>query len=334
MRLFHNVPEKMLFAANALLSAWINFFGKKPLKANEILVVKIDEIGDMVSATPVFKLLKERFPHSQITLLCKPVCKTFMQYNPHVNTIICSEKEWQKKFDLVVELRGTRRTLLKSFRYMPSYRLDRGTVRFKYRSKSGNLSDRETNFLVVKPLIGDVKLPLPDFFSSPQDKVFVEDFVNNKHLQQFAIIHATSNQAIKEWSHQRFAELADWFIEKYGFKVVFIGAQTEFTRTEALIQQMKNSADNFAGTFTLSQLYEFCKKAAIYVGNDSGPMHIANVAGTPLVGLFGPVPRGVFYPFGNKAIVIHPQTNDRTGESPMSNISVAEVKSAVQKLIG
>lgn len=334
MRLLHNLPEKILFASNALLSACVNMLGKRPVNPNEILVVKIDEIGDMVSATPVFKLLKNKFPNAKISLLCKPICKTFMQYNPHVDEILTSEKEWQRRFDLVVELRGTKKTLLKSIRWWPSFRLDRGTVRFRHRPESGTQSDRETNFLIVKSILGEVEMPLPEFFTAPEDKGFIENFIQEKNLQKFAIIHATSNLPIKEWAKERFAHLADIIIERYGFNIVFIGAQSESERIQALINMMQNMAENFAGLFTLTQLFEFCKKASLYVGNDSGPLHIANVAGTPLVGLYGPVPRGVFYPFGNKAKVIHPDYLYKSGEIPMSTISVDDVLAEIKNLIG
>ncbi|MCO6495500.1 MAG: glycosyltransferase family 9 protein [Bacteroidetes bacterium] len=333
MRLLHNLPEKMLFAANAFLSACINLFGNKSLQPSEILVVKIDEIGDMISATPVFKLLREKYPNAKINLLCKPICKTFMQFNPNVDFIFCSVSDWKKRYELVIELRGTRATLLKSLQYLPSYRLDRGTVRFNYRPASGNLSDRETNFLVIKPLLGESEMPLPELFSSPSDKDFIDNFLTQNNLQHFAILHAASNLPVKEWAHERFARLADILIEQYGFQIVLIGAKSESERIASLIKLMKHKAMNLAGAFSLTQLFEFCKRASLYVGNDSGPMHIANVAGTPLVGLFGPVPYGVFYPFGQKARVIHHISNTKSGESSMETISVEEVLAEIKLLL-
>ena len=64
--------EQVLYFFSYCLSDLINF-GKRPKKVDfkTILVIKLDEIGDMIYAIPVFKLLKSRYPNSDLTLYCK-----------------------------------------------------------------------------------------------------------------------------------------------------------------------------------------------------------------------------------------------------------------------
>ena len=305
MKLFHNFPEKILFAANTFLSSVLNVFGKKNLQPKEILVVKIDEIGDMVVATPVFRLLKQKYPDAKLSLLCKPMCKPLMEHNPFVDIVFTSQNEWKKRYDVVIELRGTWKTWLKSIIYTPKYRLDRGSVRFRNKLIQGNLSDHQTNFLIVKPLVGEIPIPQPELYSAPSDKEFVEQIIQQHGLKSFGVFHATANKRLKEWSQDRFAQLADNLVKDFGLQIVFIGAPNESERIELVIKKMQHPAFNLAGKFTLTQLLEFFKQAALYLGNDSGPMHIANVADIPLVGLFGPGPAHVFYPIGVKARVLH-----------------------------
>jgi len=341
MKIFHNFPEKILFAANALLSSVLNISGKKNLNPSEILVVKIDEIGDMVVATPVFRLLKQKFPDAKITLLCKPMCKPLMEHNPFVDVIITSQNDWKRKFDIVVELRGTWKTWLKSIVYTPKYRLDRGSVRFKNKLTQGNLNDRETNYLIVKPLVGEMSIPKAELYPAPEDKEFVKGFIEEIALSSFAVFHATANKPLKEWSQDRFAQLAVDVSEKYELQIVFIGAPNESERIESLRQKMHKPAINLAGKFTLTQLLVFFEYAALYIGNDSGPMHIANVAGVPLVGLFGPGPANVFYPIGEKVRILHhvlpcnpcDQIHCvRPNDSCMDMIKVEDVKKQVSEL--
>lgn len=304
-KLFHNFPEKILFFANFLLSAWVNLFHKAPEKPKSILVVKWDEIGDMVTALHVFSMLKKAYPEAEIEVLCKPVCKQLIINDPNISRILTSEKDWKKKYELVVELRGTWGTLIKSFKYLPEYRVDRGSVRFKNKLSGGQIKDIYTNTEIIRPLIGALKDEMPQIFSSEKDKEKIDGFLSEKQLKHFALFHATANKPLKEWSSDKFTALAEKLFADYGLTSVFIGGPEEKDRIEQIMIKLSHPAMNIAGVFSLTELFELCKKAALYVGNDSGPMHIANAAGTPLIGLFGPGPAGIFYPHGTQSKVIH-----------------------------
>jgi ADP-heptose:LPS heptosyltransferase len=304
-KLFHNFPEKILFFANYLLTAWVNLIGKKPVTPESILVVKWDEIGDMVTSLHVFSMLKKAYPQTEIEVLCKPVCKQLISNDPHISRIITNEKDWKKKYDIVVELRGTWGTLFKSLKYIPKYRVDRGTVRFKNKLSGEQVKDITTNTEIVRPLIGEVKEEMPRIFSSENDRKKVSGFLSEKQLNRFALFHATANKPLKEWSSDKFAALAEKLFAEYGLTSVFIGGPEEKERIEQIMSKLSHTALNIAGVFSLTELYELCKEAAIYVGNDSGPMHIANAAGTPLIGLFGPGPPHIFYPHGTQSRVVH-----------------------------
>ena len=72
------MQEKLLYAINALTSRMYSAFRKHPSMVDtesvkQIVCVKLDEIGDMVTALHVFDLLKLRFPNAQITVVCNPL---------------------------------------------------------------------------------------------------------------------------------------------------------------------------------------------------------------------------------------------------------------------
>jgi hypothetical protein len=102
------------------------------LAIKSILVVKWDEIGDMAAAVHVFGTLKSAYPEAELHVLCKPFVSTLIAGDPAIDKVIANIEDWQQRYDVVVELRGTWQTLRKSLslRTMPKYRVDRGWVRF------------------------------------------------------------------------------------------------------------------------------------------------------------------------------------------------------------
>ena len=160
-----DMNEKVLFFANLLVSRLVNAIGMlgrvpaRKLGPNpKILVVKWDEIGDMAAAVHVFGTLRSAYPGAEITVLCKPFVSSLIANDPAVDSVITSVDAWKERYDVVVELRGTWKTLGRSFalRTMPKYRVDRGWIRFLQRGKQPH--EVMTNYRVIMPLLnGDRK---------------------------------------------------------------------------------------------------------------------------------------------------------------------------------
>ena len=304
---FHNFKEKILFLANYLFSkTFASFSAIHKESIHRILVVKIDEIGDMVLASPIFEKLHSEFPNAQIDLLCKPAAKSLLVHNPFLHRIFTNIKEWNTAYDLHIELRGTYPSLFKAFWHRPKYRVDRGTVRYKNKKQGGFLTDIDTNCRIVESLFENPKeMPPIKIYSTSEEQLKVENYITHNNLSNFVLVHATANKALKEWRQERFAEICKYYNLEYGLQVVFLGAQNERERIAEIQKTLDFQTYNIAGEFTLTEFYEVCKKAKLYLGNDSGPMHIANAAGLPLIGLFGPGPALIFYPQGSKVKIHH-----------------------------
>ena len=97
--------EKWLYFINILISRFINAgkpnlgaFSNSSEKVRSIIVVKWDEIGDMLTAVHVFELLKQNYPGVEITVLCKPFVSSLIQTDPNVDIIINDVEQWTKRF--------------------------------------------------------------------------------------------------------------------------------------------------------------------------------------------------------------------------------------------
>ena len=296
--------EQFYFLASALVSWFINFIKPKKL-VHSILVIKLDEIGDMVYALHVFEHLKIQYPDAPITLLCKPFVKPLVQNTPSISHII-HQIPVSEKFDLVVELRGNWDTMKYAIDKMPNRRLDRGTVRFLNKLKGGQKHEVITNFEVIKSLLPKGTIPFtPEIKLDQNSKAFVEEFILDKKLKNFAVIHCGARRKLRQWPVEKFSSLIKILIEKYNLQIVFAGTEEDEPVINEIIKLSKVEAVVCTRNFSLLHFACLVQKAKLFVGNESGPLHIAAVMKTPLVGIYGPGVPGVFYPIGDKSKVVH-----------------------------
>ncbi len=137
----------------------------------------------------------------------------------------------------------------------------------------------------------------------------------------FAVLHPGSRLTFKCWAPDRFANLANRIITERDMQVVLVGTESEKPITEAVVQAWSRQSSavdtrrvlpqgtagsssvhpaiiDLAGKINLRQLGCLMHECALFVGNDSGPMHLAAAAGIPTVGIFGPSKPVETAPFG------------------------------------
>jgi len=90
----------------------------------------------------------------------------------------------------------------------------------------------------------------------------------------------------RRWSAEGFARLADALVERYGARIVLVGTPADGASRVASL--MHSEAMNLEGKTTLGQLAAVLKRCNLFIGADSGVMHLAAAVGTPLVAIFGP----------------------------------------------
>lgn len=111
----------------------------------------------------------------------------------------------------------------------------------------------------------------------------------------------------KRWLKEYYAELADRLLEK-GLGVAYFGGPMDEELVRQTVALMKHKDHSllriFTGKLTLLELAALLKKCAVFVTNDSGPMHIAVAMDVPLVTMFGASPVPGFYPYNSKSILL------------------------------
>ena len=333
--------EQLYFLTSSLYSKVINALRSKS-EVKSILIIKWDEIGDMVYALHVFSHLKIRFPEASQTLWCKPFVKPLVQNHPAISHIVHSAP--QTAYDLVVELRGDWNTLKYCISHPPKMRVDRGSIRLKNKLSGGQKHEVVTNFQIIEPLLSaGTSILSPELHIGNEEKKPVEDYLNKNQIRKYAVIHCGARRKLRQWSISNFVWLARHLKEAYGLGIVFVGTSEDEPDIEAIVSQLPIKSFVSTRDFNLLQFAALTSNATVFVGNESGPIHIAAVVNTPLLGLYGPGVKDVFYPIGQKSKIIHhvldcnpcDQIHCVRPENPCINlITTAEVSEKLQELLG
>jgi len=370
------------------------------LAIKSILVVKWDEIGDMAAAVQVFGTLKSAHPEAELHVLCKPFVSTLIAGDPAIDKVITNIEDWQQRYDVVVELRGTWQTLRKSLllRTMPKYRVDRGWVRFLQRGAQPH--EVVTNERIIRPLVGEGHpvakrqlFPLAaevaeaqrwsewaigtdQFFgmsssgsadvnsNNSQNEVLAEgrldfsvnevlgdvnstspltDPVSNKKVSGYAILHTGARRELRRWPLERFVALSKWLLTEKNLIPIWVGtAEEESQLDEAFGMGAAGKKWVAPEGSSLLSFYAFIASSELYVGNESGPLQLADIAEIPLVAVYGPGVPDVFYPQCTRSRVLHELLDCnpcdqihcvRPSDRCIDRISLASVQLAVSEVL-
>ena len=301
------MSEKFLYAANMLASrCWRSQIS--PEKIKEIVVVKWDEIGDMVTAVHVFQLLKHYAPQARLTVLCKPFVGSLINANPYIDRVVYDTRDLPFKADVWVELRGTWKTFWLSLWRTRKVRLDRGRVRFLQRGNQAH--ERLTNFRIVEPLVGNIPWSNAPLHLSKEDvnaaENILSDLLGNAVSTPFVVVHPGGRSLLRRWPVERFVSVIKEMHAQQGWKSVVLGTPDEAALVEQIVAGSEGAALAWITTAGLGAFASVISRAEMFLGNESGPLQIADAMGVKSIGLFGPGVKEVFYPQTPGSQVLHP----------------------------
>jgi heptosyltransferase II len=333
--------QKKLYFRSHVRSRWINLFKNPNPNPQRILVHRADEIGDMVLTLPALRTLIQRFPNSEVVVWAKAPALSLLEGEPGIYQRISEGLQPDGHFDLMVDFRESEKSLAFAQKSRIRYRLNRGSIRMKNRN-TGHPHEIETNFQVIAPFLNDSKSNSAPLVIPPRKQDQADLYLQRLAIEKFGIIHMGAGKLLKRWSLDGFRSLADLMHRKYGWDVVFVGAEGDRKHVEKIQSQLNFTTFSFIGEGDLLAYAGLCMRCEVMVGNDSGPMHIASNLEIPCVALFGPSEREVFGPISPKTVVIHHQLECNpcdevhciTPEFPcIARITLAEIEAAMDDLI-
>ena len=257
----------------------------------KLLIRAPNWIGDAVMATPVFSLLRKKYPSSSIAVLAKPHIIELLQHDPSIDSFI------PLKRDLVPFLQANycdAEGLLLTNSFSSALLFYKGKVKNRI-----GFSTHHRTFLLNTPLqrpldehqIIEYQRLLQPFDIEPGDEppaLFLHDEEKVQFPNKTIGIHAfAAYGAAKCWPLSSFRQLAEQIADSYkDVDIIFFGDAKSHQAIEKTISGLPRTY-NLAGKTSLRELIASIDATSLFISNDSGPMHIASALGKPLIALFG-----------------------------------------------
>jgi heptosyltransferase-1 len=154
---------------------------------------------------------------------------------------------------------------------------------------------------------------------------------------EFAILNPGAGWGAKQWPAERYGEVARQ-LAKNGFKALVNYGPGEEDLARAVETASSGTAETFTGSLT--QLIALTRRAGLFIGGDTGPMHLAAALGVPVIAIFGPTDPARNGPFGTKSIVVRSSASNTSyshvphPDEGLLEIGAEQVIAAARQLLG
>ncbi|MBE7211794.1 MAG: glycosyltransferase family 9 protein [Gluconacetobacter diazotrophicus] len=294
-----------------------------------MLFITATRLGDAVLSCGLLDHLLRTWPDAQLTIACGPVAAELFARVPRLDAVIPVEKRrydlhwlalWRRcastRWDLAVDLRGSAVTFLLPAR--------RRTV-----MRGGRRPGHRITHLAAT--LGLSEPPTPRAWFDDADRRRAASLLPDG--APILALGPTANWDGKIWPPDRFAALFDHLAARIpGLRAaVFAGpGATERALADALLDRLQDPID-LCGTLALPEVAACLDRCRLFVGNDSGLMHLSAAVGIPTLGLFGPSRASEYAPVGPRAAFVAAPGPEGSGR--MDALDVATVVAAAERLL-
>jgi len=277
-----------------------------PESIRKILFITLSNIGDAVLTTPSLDLLRRFFPNSHITVMVGPRAAEIFEDHPQINRLILYDKHasFRNKLALILHLKSEKYDLAVDLRntLIPLFIQPRFSTPLLRKKVEGHAVKRHLERLHSIGIFGKCGFVLP---SREEDEKIVDQLLASKGLDKnsrLVVINPSAANRLKRWDLPKFRALMDQLKFIKGISIAVTGPKSD----EKEFQEMFPESDgmNLTGKLTLMQLKALLARAALFITNDSGPMHIAAAVQTPVLALFGPTDPKIYGPLGSQHRVV------------------------------
>ena len=347
---------------------------------NNILIVKLGSIGDIIHTLPSLNAIKNVFPDSKISWIVEEKSKEILLGNKNIDKLyIVDTRRWRKdifkpvlflsvikevkgffntlrneNFDLAFDFQGLIKSGIITFFSNAKFSIgfDKKNCReplnalftkLKVTPSKGEEHMVNKNLSLLKKL--GIRVNGNEFrliYPNPEihklaDKIFSK---YNLDRRKFTVgIYPGGGWVTKRWETDKFAILCDNLKESFNPQILLISGKGE----EHLVEEIKNKVKNkpfVISNTTLKELTALISRIDLFIGGDTGPLHIASAIGIPTVAIFGPSDPSKNGPYGNWKKIVQKDLEckncyKRSCDSIrcMKEINVKEVFEAASSLI-
>jgi len=304
-------------------------------KIKKVLIIGLSCVGDMVLATAALWNLRRFLPHARFTILASPQAMQVLENDPLWDVV--EEYKRKKGFwgridsarmirsiphDLLIDLRSSAMPLVCGARYAPLWGLRELLLPKKMHEAERNIWCMHT--IGVPVYSRQLRLFIPPSFREEARCTFS----SHSSGEPWVLFNPGSNSVAKNWPPSHFIDLAKVFLRETEFNIGVVGYSSYEQEIASHICKSVASQRcvDYSGPFPMVRLGALLERAALFVTNDTGPLHVASAVGTPTVGLYRAKNLPRFGPWGTVHRSLVPSLPD--DDYSMERISVEEVWNA------
>jgi lipopolysaccharide heptosyltransferase II len=291
-----------------------------------ILLVRLRQIGDVVFTTPAVHALRQRFPDAHLTYIVEPPAAPIVVHNPHLNEVLVAPRARglrgllgdlalgrrlrAERYDLAIDFHGGPRASLLTWLSGAPERLG-----YEIAGRSWMYTRRSARPRALRPrhsvenqwdLLASLGVAPPDRAAFPVEMPIdadaaasVADRLSRAGVARDAalvVVHVSAGNPFRRWPAGAFVELtASLASADPRRRVIVTSGPSESEAAGRVIADAQTRLGGAragqvlsCGEFSLAELRALLEHAALYIGGDSGPLHVAATTTVPIVGLYGP----------------------------------------------
>jgi len=321
IKAFRVAARLLLSASQAALFSDVERSSSKTL-IRRILVYRIGNIGDILVTVPTLSAIRKKFPDAHIALLTSPgqpaavgaehVLPKGEWYDELLVYFTPDVRDWkgrarllrrlrEGKFDLFIELpnqqsrpRDELRNMivakLAGCRYAVGFHVSQHALFLREQTLLPQVREAERIYGAVSRELyldgyQDVRLRVCGAYQAEIGELLQGFGIDDS--EPFVVMHAGAKRQTNQWPGERYARVADEIIGRWRTQVVLTGSQAEQPLIDHIVERMREKPAVLCGRIDLPRMAALLQRSCMYVGNDTGPMHLAAAVGTPTVSIFG-----------------------------------------------
>jgi ADP-heptose:LPS heptosyltransferase len=271
----------------------MDLFNRLPAKAR-ILFIRLRSMGDCLLLTSPVSALKQEFPGFRVSVLVEDRFAACFSNNPDFENVLSLENKFQaprilalRRFNAIINLHGGptslayscmawgRRVGAEHYRFA---RLYNGL--FPSPDPAAHTAESTLNSFRWMGLRAD-SAPALRYEVQPRERAEMQRKFGER---PYVVIHPAALMGTKRWDPDRFAQIGRKLIQRQ-FNIVLTCGPGEETSVSKVAKDLPSSIIMLG--LNIPQLAELIRGARLFIGNDSGPMHLAAAVGTPTVAIWG-----------------------------------------------
>lgn len=328
------------------------------LNPDKIFVIDFGQLGDVVLSLPALRAIRRRFPSAHISVLCGLPPSDLVRMSGSANDVIALDRVKLKygnklrsiytivklarevrrrHFDLVIDLHSLSETNLLAFISRAPYRLGarrRGrTLEFLLNIKPPRedvTKHQLDRFLDVLLPLGirdaDRSVVLPTL---PEHNRTVDGILEKEGLgkgQLLVGLNPGGGFPGRRWHKDNFVLVGQRLAASYDAKIAVFAGPEERLLAREMSRQLKKGSKIVLDRLSVPQLVSAIARCAVFITNDTGPMHIATAVGTPVIALMNRPTPSLFDPVGEGNTVMRAPS--------VADIAVDDVFNAACEILG